>query len=66
MVANVRSIERILNPALHVGDLGERVPKRFFDRRELSEANAKAHVIDIMINDDILGCRRNRGVDKKF
>jgi hypothetical protein len=59
-------LQVLTDPRLDVRDLGERVPRRLARGVELGEADAEADVVDVVVDDGVVGAVGYGRVDEEF
>ena len=65
-MSRIRSPGIFCNPYFDVGDLRPLISRGSLDGRELSEADPKAHVVGILLGDDIVRRTWCRWILKEF
>ena len=65
-VAPVRFLELLADPALDVNNVGEVVDGRPLACSERREADAEAEIVDVLLDDDVVSCNRDRRVDQEL
>jgi hypothetical protein len=65
-VARICLFELLTNPCLDVDDVGKMVDRRLLARVERREADAEAEVVDVLLNDGVVGGCGYRWVDEQL